>query len=170
MNGPMLTEFAEIPQYEISKKFLDRALAKSDECYGFLHGNVLASYGWYSNKPTEIEPPDLVLHFDNQYTYMYKSFTHIDYRGQRLHAIGMTRALDAYLARGHKGIVSYVEWNNFSSLKSCYRMGYTDFGNIYVARLFNRYLFHSDAGCRRYAFGLECVTPHAVGKAAATGK
>jgi len=47
--------------------------------------------------------------------------------------------VEAYLARGYKGMLCYVESNNFTSLKSCYRTGYTDFGNLYVARLFNRY-------------------------------
>jgi len=153
----MLAEFAERPEYELSRGFLDQALAKGDECYGFLDGNVLAAYGWYSKKPTEIDPPDLVLHFNDQFIYMYKGFTHVNYRGQRLHAIGMTQALKAYLARGFKGIVSYVEWNNFGSLKSCYRMGYQDYGNIYAARLFDHYFLHSNAGCQPYGFRLERV-------------
>jgi hypothetical protein len=159
LNEGMLREFAERPEYELSKRFLDEAFAKGDECYGFLNDDVLAAYGWYSNTPTEIDPPDLVLHFNDHYIYMYKGFTHVKYRGQRLHAIGMTRALEAYLARGYKGIVSYVDWNNFSSLKSCYRMGYTDFGNIYAAKLFNHYLLHSGTGCQPYGFRLEWVKP-----------
>ena len=157
LNEGMLKQFAERPEYELSKSFLCQALAKGDQCYGFLDGDVLASYGWYSNKPTEINPPDLILHFNDRFIYMYKGFTHANYRGQRLHAIGMTRALEAYLARGYKGIVSFVEWNNFGSLKSCYRMGYKDFGNIYAARFFNQYLLHSDAGCQPYGFRLESV-------------
>jgi hypothetical protein len=157
LNEGVLRKFAERPEYELSKRFLDQALAKGDECYGFLNGDVLAAYGWYSNTPTEIDPPELVLHFNDRFIYMYKGFTHVNYRGQRLHAIGMTRALEAYLARGYKGIVSYVDWNNFGSLKSCYRMGYTDFGNIYAARLFNHYLVHSGPGCQPYGFRLEWV-------------
>jgi hypothetical protein len=159
LSESMLNEFAERPEYELSRKFLRQALGKGDQCYGFLDGDSLAAYGWYSNKPTEIDPPELVLHFNDQFIYMYKGFTHVNYRGQRLHAIGMTRALEAYLARGFKGIVSYVEWNNFASLKSCYRMGYMHFGNIYATRLFNHYFLHSDAGCQRYGFRVECVRP-----------
>ena len=160
-NGQFLSEslLAEItrnrPEYEMSERFLRQSFAKGDECYGFLDGSVLAAYGWYSNRPTAIDAPGMVLHFDDRYIYMYKGFTHVKYRGERLHAIAMTRALEAYLARGYKGILSYVEWNNFSSLKSCYRMGYADFGNIYLARLFGRYLTHADRGCARYGFRLE---------------
>jgi hypothetical protein len=160
LNEGMLRKFAERPEYDLSVRFLCEALAKGDECYGFLHGDELAAYGWYSNIPTAIDPPDLVLHFNDQFIYMYKGFTHVNYRGQRLHAIGMTKALEAYLARGYKGIVSYVEWNNFGSLKSCYRMGYKDYGNIYAARLFDHYFLHSNAGCQPYGFRLERVRSH----------
>ncbi len=144
------------PEYEMSTDFLEEAFTKGDECYGFLDGGTLAAYGWYSKRPTRLDVPGLMLKFGAGYVYMYKGFTHVRYRGQRLHAIGMTRALQEYLARGYRGIVSYVEWNNFSSLKSCYRMGYRDFGNIYVFRAFGRYLIRPDSGCDPYEFRVEC--------------
>jgi hypothetical protein len=137
------------------ESFLDGALAKGDACYGILDGANLAAYGWYATTPTAIDPPDLRLHFNPEYVYMYKGFTHTRYRGQRLHAVGMTKALGAYLARGYKGMVSYVEANNFASLKSVYRMGYTDFGRITLARLAGRYLARSSQGCAPYGFRVE---------------
>jgi hypothetical protein len=154
LDHDLLRGLSASPEYELSPPFLDHALSKGDECYGFLEGGVLAAYGWYSHKPTETDWRGLTIHFDSEYVYMYKGFTHPKHRGKRLHAVCMTRALEAYLARGFRGIVSYVEWNNFASLKSCYRMGYTDFGRIYAVRLFNRYWLHSDAGYRRYGFRL----------------
>jgi hypothetical protein len=157
MSESKLMDLGEQPEYELSKKFLNQALSNGDKCYGLFFGNVLVAYSWYSNRPTPINPADLVLHFDDSYVYMYKGFTHPNHRGQRLYATGMTRALEAYLARGYKGILCYVESNNFSSLKSCYRTGYTNVGNLYVARFFNRYLIHSDAECQRCGFTLECV-------------
>src|SRR5689334_19099148 len=150
-----LRQFVADPANQLDDLFLDRALGRGDECYGFIAGSQLASYGWYSNWPTEIDADGLAVHFDPSYMYMYKGHTHPAHRGQRLHAVGMTRALESYLSRGLKGLVSYVEWNNFDSLKSCYRMGYRDFGNLYVTRVFGRYFCFSDAGCRRYRFRLE---------------
>jgi hypothetical protein len=44
--------------------------------------------------------------------FLGKGFTLPRYRGQRLHAIGMTRALCHYLAKGRRGIVCYVESTN----------------------------------------------------------
>lgn len=156
LSQDVLTEIARShPEYDLPESFLGESFARGDECYGFLDGSVLAAYGWYSNKPTALNFPGIVLHFDNRYIYMYKGFTHVKYRGQRLHAVAMTRALQEYLARGYKGIVSYVEWDNFSSLKSCYRMGYVDFGNLYLVRIFHRYLIHAERSCKPYGFRLE---------------
>jgi hypothetical protein len=86
--------FASDPQNELQETLLGDALGNRDECYGFLDGDILA--------PTDGIP-------NAHYVHMHKGFARLAHRGQRLHAVGMTRALDAYLSRGYKGIVSYVE-------------------------------------------------------------
>ena len=97
-----------------------------------------------------VHDPDLF-----KYPFLYTSEP-----GQMVLTSKDAEIMREYLQRGRKGLVSYVESNNFGSLKSCYRMGYADFGNIYAARCFNRYLLHSDAGCRPYGFRLESVRSH----------
>lgn len=150
-----LREYARDPQTELSDAFLDEALMRGDQCYAIRDGQVLAAYGWYSFGNTPIGLSDLLVSFNPQYVYMYKGFTDTRYRGQRLHAIGMSRALAHYLSSGYKGLVSYVEAHNFDSLKSCFRMGYGVFGSIYVTRLFGRYVTFSSPGCKRFRFRLE---------------
>jgi hypothetical protein len=152
-----LREFSRDPATELPRAFLDDALDRGDECYALLAGETLAAYGWYTRKPTRLDLPDLALHFGPEYIYMYKGFTHPAHRGRRLHAIGMTRALQHYLATGYRGLVSYVESNNFASLKSCYRMGYVRFGSIYVLKAPGLRLAHATAGCRPYRFRIERV-------------
>jgi hypothetical protein len=152
-----LREFARDAANEMSPEFVDGALARGDQCYAIRDGNRLAAYGWYAFGSTPIDLPGLVLHYRKGCVYMYKGFTHKDYRGQRLHAIGMTRALRHYLAAGFDGIVSYVESTNFDSLKSCFRMGYSVFGTVYVVKIFGRYCGFSTPGCRKYAFRVERV-------------
>lgn len=149
-----LRELATNSEYEMTPEFIDQALAKGDQCYAIMDGDTLASYGWYSNKPTAIYPEDLILDFKKQYVYMYKGYTHHDYRGQRLHAIGMAWALQNFLQDRFEGLVSYVESSNFSSLKSVYRMGYVDCGQIYLAKVFNKYLIHADPDCQQYGMRL----------------
>jgi acetyltransferase (GNAT) family protein len=151
-----LRRLGEDPRYDLSPRFLDAALAKGDQCYGILDGDRLASFGWYSAVPTTISD-ELRFCFDRRYVYMYKGFTDPGYRGQRLHALGMTSALQQLLDRGAAGLVSYVDATNFDSLRSCYRMGYTDVGQIYCLRAGGHYWIHADAGCRRLGVSLEVV-------------
>lgn len=95
---------------------------------------------------------DLVLHFAEGYVYMYKGFTATRYRGQRLHAIGKTRALQHYVESGYRGMLSYVESTNFESIKSGARMGAQVFGSIYVLQLFGRNFTFSSPGCKAFDF------------------
>lgn len=159
-----LLSFSREPRYDLSEGFLRQALAKGDECHGITDGEVLASYGWYAHEATPVED-DLLLRFNKSYVYMYKGYTQPEYRGQRLHAIGMTMALQEYLDRGYQGLLSYVEAHNFSSLKSCYRMGYEDVGKVYVARLFGRYFSFGTRGARDHGFAVEQVQPAAAAPA-----
>ena len=144
-----LQHYSNDPSLELDTEFLKLAASKGDRCFAILDGETLASYGWYSTKPTLVDH-ELSLRFDPHYVYMYKGFTHPKYRGQRLHAVGMGMALNAYLAEGSKGIVSYVEALNMASLKSCYRLGYQDFGKVYIfhgqKKVFN------GSGCEKFGF------------------
>jgi len=162
-----LRELCRDPANDISEIFLEEALSKGDECYGILAGGTLASYGWYSRRPTRIDPPELELHPGDRYVYMYKGFTHPGHRGRRLHAIGMTLALQHYLAQGFRGLVSYVESNNFSSLNSVFRMGYETFGAVYVLKIFGVYLRHASAGCRRRGVRIEPAVPGSMSRTGA---
>jgi hypothetical protein len=164
----LLRRFGKDPENGLPESFLDEVLSEGDECFGFLAGETLAAYGWYSRRPTRIDPPDLVLDPGDQYVYMYKGFTHPSHRGQRLHAIGMTLALQHYLRRGFKGLVSYVESNNFSSLNSVRRMGYEIFGSVYALRVFGIHLTYASAGWRAHGVRIEPAKKrHAVSGAAA---
>jgi len=150
-----LRDLARNPDNELSLKFVDQALSRGDQCFAICDGGVPVSYGWYSFKPAPIGLPGLVLHFDPRYVYRYKGFTHPRYRGQRLHAFGMTLALRHYLSRGFQGLVCYVESINFDSLKSCSRAGYRRFGSVFVLKAFDHSVALSSPGCDRFAFRLE---------------
>jgi hypothetical protein len=159
--------YAAEPGMDMPESFVRRALAVNDECFAIRDGDILAAYGWYSTSANHFSD-GLVLHFSRDWVYMYRGFTHPAYRGQRLHAIGMTLALAAYQRRGFKGLVSCVEAHNTASLASVYRMGYRDFGTIYGLRIGNlvgarhsksRLLSHEivycTPGCKRFGFRLE---------------
>jgi hypothetical protein len=157
VDADTLRRLARDPVYDLPPALLDAALAKGDRCYAILEGDTLASFGWYSTKPTAISE-DLELRFDDRwYVYMYKGFTHHAHRGKRLHAIGMTLALRRLRAEGFTGIVSYVDATNLSSLRSCYRMGYRDIGTICLAKVGARTLVGTSGGCARYGVAVEPI-------------
>lgn len=143
---------------DMDEAFIDQALARGDRCYGAFDGDILASYGWYSIRPTPVNR-ELTLHFDPSYAYMYKGYTLPAYRGRRLHGIGMARAMKAHVDEGLEGLVSYVKSSNYASLKSCYRLGYEDFGEIYLVKARGRYRTYATKGCTRYGFRVEAVRP-----------
>jgi RimJ/RimL family protein N-acetyltransferase len=160
------------PDNDLDEASVRRSLAAKDECFAIREGDRIAAYGWYSRAGYSHVSDTLQLHFDPQWVYMYRGFTHPAYRGQRLHAIGMTMALAAYRERGAKGIVSTVEARNEASLKSCARMGYKEFGTIYevrVGKLFGisqpghawlrRHLAFRTPGCEAFGFWLEALGP-----------
>ncbi len=131
LDSERLAELAKDEGYDLDQEFLRGAAKKGDRCYAIFDGDKVASYGWYSRAPTHIDA-SLLIHFDPAFVYMYKGLTLPEYRGKRLHALGMARALEVYAADGAAGVLSYVDSNNQASLKSCYRMGYTDVGSIIV--------------------------------------
>ena len=140
-------------KYDLTAEFLDDALGKGDACYAIVDGDEPAAYGWYAHSPT-LMSDGMLVQFDPAYVYMYKGLTLDAYRGRRLHAIGMTRALAAYQARGFKGLVSYIESDNLNSLKSAYRMGYVDFGRVFIIRVLGRRVTFRTPGCAAFGFGI----------------
>jgi hypothetical protein len=140
-------------KYDLTPEFLNEALAKCDECYAILDGAQPAAYGWYAHSPTRMSA-GLLVQFDPAYVYMYKGLTLDAYRGRRLHAIAMTRALAAYKAKGFKGLVTYIEADNLNSLKSAHRMGYVDFGRVFIFKVMGRYATVRTPGCAALSFGI----------------
>ena len=132
--------------------------SEGDRCYTLFDGERLAAYGWYSDLPTPIDE-HFVLHFDRAYTYMYAGYTLPAYRGKRLHAVGMCRALRAITEEGKKGLISFVFSNNFASLQSVMRMGYRIFGEVYLFRAGNYCFAYATNGCRNYGFWVESPDP-----------
>jgi len=156
-----LARFARDGAHDFSAGFLREARSRGDRCYALFDGDALAAYGWYSRLPTPIDE-HFVLHFDPAWTYMYKGYTVPAYRGKRLHAVGMCRALSAFTDDGRKGLVSYVFSNNFPSLHSVTRMGYRIFGEIYVLHAGGQSLSYATKGCRDYGFRVESTGSEAA--------
>ena len=143
-------KLAKDPTYDLPESFVDRALANGDKCYAIMQDGVVASYGWYSDKPGMISDR-FQFHYDNAYIYRYGGFTLPSFRGRRLHAFNHAAGLKDYEERGYKGMISIVEAQNYNSRRSDDRLGFTTFGTIFVIRLFGRYFIHSSKGCEKHS-------------------
>lgn len=114
----------------LTSDYVSSALGKGDECYAIFDGSTCAAFGWYSRRSTLIQS-ELTLHFDPEWVYMYHGYTRSEYRGDRLHALGIVRAMNTYAERGIKGMISLTEEVNYRAQRSAYRMGFVDRGRIW---------------------------------------
>lgn len=121
--------FAEDTSLELDDEMARRAAGRYDFGFAALDGGRLAAYGWYALGAIEAEHAGgVAMAYPENVAYMYKGFTHPDYRGRRLHALGMGLALVALEQYGVDTLLSIVDWTNHASLKSCARLGYQDLG------------------------------------------
>jgi hypothetical protein len=150
--------YVEDPANVLTDRFVDEAVQRGDRCYVICDdSDDVMSYGWYSTRPTRLSEIDgePVLHFDPKYAYMYYGYTRPEHRGRRLHAFGMAAALLECTKTGLRGLISYVAASNFSSLKSCYRMGYQTFGHVVMLKVVDHHVWHATPGCKKYGFRVE---------------
>ncbi len=137
LDADEVARFEADPSNEL-EGMAERARAGHDLCFGALDGALLAAYGWYALGSVEGEHCDgVALSFPPDVAYMYKGFTHPDYRGKRLHGYVMGLALEAlHEERGVERLVSTISWANNASLKSSYRLGYHTRGRLFAIRRF----------------------------------
>jgi L-amino acid N-acyltransferase YncA len=132
LSAEEVDSFAEKPEYHLTRDFGERIRRGRDFCYAALAPDGrLAAYGWYALE--EIEPEHCggaAAQLPTGVAYMYKGYTHPDFRGARLHGAGMGGALQALAAYGVHSLISIVHWANFASLRSCERLGYETLGHI----------------------------------------
>jgi hypothetical protein len=123
--------YARDPIYYLDPALAERVREGRDLCFAALAGDRLAAFGCYmlqANGPEHAGgvamsyPPDVA--------YLFFGFTHPDFRGARLHGLIMGLALQELAKRGITKLVSLVGWTNRASLKSCYRLGYLNLGNM----------------------------------------
>jgi RimJ/RimL family protein N-acetyltransferase len=56
--------------------------------------------------------------------YMFKVFTHPEYRGKRLQGVVIGAAARYFASLDYNSIVCYVEGQNIASLRACHRLGF----------------------------------------------
>jgi ribosomal protein S18 acetylase RimI-like enzyme len=125
--------FSSDPAYQLPESFVARAEGGLDFCFGALQGDRLANYGWYAIRSVEAEhAAGAQMGLPDDIAYMYKGFTHPDFRGRRIYGACMSAALDALGDRGIGRFVSMVYWSNEPALRSVEHLGYRRLGLLAV--------------------------------------
>jgi hypothetical protein len=123
--------FAKDPSYFIDPSLVEGVRCGREVCFAAMAGDRLAAFGCYT---IGFVPPEqaagAAMSFPADVAYMSYGFTHPDFRGARLHGYIMGLALQELAKRGITKLVSIVAWTNLASLKSCWRLGYINVGNM----------------------------------------
>jgi len=126
-----IEKFAQDSSYYIDSSLADGVRSGNEVCFAALAGERLAAFGCYT---LGYVPPEQCagapLSFPADVAYMSYGLTHPDFRGARLHGLIMGLALQELAKRGVTKFVSIVAWTNWASLKSCWRLGYINLGNM----------------------------------------
>ena len=126
-----VAEFAKDPSNDLDLPMIDRAAGGVDLCFAGLCEGRLATYGWYALDAIEGEHNfGVPMSYPSTVAYMYKGFTHPDFRGARLYGTGMGLALKNLKQFGVTALVASVAWTNEASLRSCDRLGYKRLGRV----------------------------------------
>lgn len=115
-------------QAELPPKFLEDAGRRGDFCHAIVDRGALVSFGWYATRIARLFERDF--EFSEDYVYMYHGYTLPQYRGQRLHALGLAGALEYFRHRGKQGLISTVNSTNYASLASIERLGFVASGSL----------------------------------------
>jgi hypothetical protein len=122
----------------------ERIAAGNDFCFAAFCDGRLASYAWFALGSIEAEhnrgaEPNsgVAVSFPADVAFLYKGFTHPDFRGRKLHGEVIGRALLELEPRGIGAMLSTTDWTNraarralagigFEELGLCYRWGWGD--------------------------------------------
>jgi L-amino acid N-acyltransferase YncA len=129
-----LAHFASDPANEFDTAFANRASSGHDLCFAAIakHGQ-LACYSWYALGSIEAEHHlGVAMSLPGDVVYMYKAFTHPDFRGRKLYGTIVATALRSLASRGVTKLITSIEWTNFASLRSCQRLGFESLGRLSI--------------------------------------
>jgi hypothetical protein len=131
LTADAIEAYAKDPSYFIDPALIAGVRKGRELCFAAVAGDRLAAFGCYTVgyvKPEQAA--GAAMSFPADVVYMSYGFTHPDFRGARLHGLVMGLALKELANFGITKLVSIVARSNYASLKSCYRLGYRNLGNM----------------------------------------
>jgi GNAT superfamily N-acetyltransferase len=119
-----IRSIAADPAYDLEPFMADRVADGDAICFGVFDGPRLVNYSWYTLNAVDADDTlGMKMSFSDDTAYIFKVFTHPDYRGRRIHSLAVLRAFEELSARGLRRVVGIIEFANWPSVRSHVRLG-----------------------------------------------
>ncbi len=139
-------EFSADPSNLLDESFTDRLEGGQHFCFAALSsspasspskGRRLAAYAWFVPHRVDAEcnqgrhkNTGVNFSYPDHAVFMYKGFTHPEFRGRGLYGMVNGLAIRAFSDRGITHILSTMDWTNVSARRSCCRLGFSELGLV----------------------------------------
>jgi len=127
------------PQIDLDENFVAKALERGDLAFGAFDGAYLVSFIWRSVDSAP-DSARVWIRVKKPYNYAYKSFTHPDYRGQRISPVVHLFSDNEVRKLGYRYRAGFVSIANYSSLAMGRKMGSVKIGHAGYLMWFGRLL------------------------------
>jgi GNAT superfamily N-acetyltransferase len=123
--------YAADPANDLNASMAWRLENGRNYCHAIFDGPRLANYSWFALESIEPEHSlGIGLFFPLDTVYLYKAYTHPDYRGQRIHHAAIASAVSFFGGQGISQLIAVIEYANWASLRSHTRLGCQRIGRI----------------------------------------
>ena len=142
---------SEDPELDLSRAWVESALAHEGVAFGAFDGATLVAYMW---RTLSVAPhlDGLLVKVDRPYRYGYKALTRPKYRGRHINA-AVSFFSDAYfLERGYTKDIGFVDVSNVPSLETAKYKGNTSIGFAGYVKCFGRCFTFRTPAVRRTGF------------------
>jgi len=123
---------------ELGESFADRLEEGRHLCFAALSGDQLAAYAWFAPHRIDAESNQgrhkntgVNFWYPDHVVFMYKGFTHPEFRGRGLYGMVNGLAIRSLTNRGITHILSTMDWTNIAARRSCNRLGFAELGLVF---------------------------------------
>lgn len=152
ITAAQLLAIAVDPMFQLSPQRIQLAELQNDLFFGVFYLGQLIAYRWYAlSGETPCEDGLAIRYAHPGRAYGYRTFTHPDHRGKRLHLYS-TASSDAELEnRGCTHTIGYIAADNLVSLRANSRLaGSERIGTIVALRVFGHPLIFRSRGAAEH--------------------
>ncbi len=137
-----IRKFAGDPTNELHESFAERIEEGQHFCFAALStspsgASRLAGYAWFVLREIDAEynqgrhkNTGVRFAYPDHVAFMYKGWTHPEFRGRGLYGMVNGLAVRDFSDRGITHCLSTMDWANIAARRSCARLGFTELGLV----------------------------------------